>query len=92
MSSIADQKIAECHIADSLSQNELNVIIENLGLAVNTAYNDYSPIISADGNTLIFTSNRTDDPAKAKSNANYEDIYVTYKDREYLDISKTYQR
>ena len=79
LGSIADEKIAECHIADSLSQNELNVIIENLGNAVNTPYNDYSPIISADGNTLIFTSNRTDDPAKAKANANYEDIYVSYK-------------
>lgn len=79
LGSIADEKIAECHIADSLSQNELNVIIENLGPAVNTEYNDYSPIISADGNTLIFTSSRTDDPAKAKSNTNYEDIYVTTK-------------
>jgi len=79
LGSIADEKIAECHIADSLSQNELNVIIENLGNAVNTPYNDYSPIISADGNTLIFTSNRTDDPAKAKANANFEDIYVSYK-------------
>ncbi len=79
LGSIADEKIAECHIADSLSQNELNVIIENLGNAVNTPYNDYSPIISADGNTLIFTSNRTDDPARAKANANYEDIYVSNK-------------
>jgi len=77
LGSIADEKIAECHIADSLSQNELNVIIENLGNAVNTPYNDYSPIISADGNTLIFTSNRTDDPARAKANANYEDIFVS---------------
>jgi len=79
LGSIADEKIAECHIADSLSQNELNVIIENLGVEVNTSFNDYSPIISADGNTLIFTSNRSDDPAKVKSNTNYEDIYVTYK-------------
>ena len=79
LGSIADEKIAECHIADSLSQNELNVIIENLGNAVNTPYNDYSPIISADGSTLIFTSNRTDDPARAKANANYEDIYVSNK-------------
>lgn len=77
LGSIADERIAECHIADSLSQNELNVIIENLGQVVNTEYNDYSPIISADGNTLIFTSNRTDDPARAKANANFEDIYVT---------------
>lgn len=77
LGSIADERIAECHIADSLSQNELNVIIENLGPGINTPYNDYSPIISADGNTLIFTSNRTDDPAKAKANANFEDIYVS---------------
>lgn len=79
LGSIANQKIAECHIADSLSQNELNVIIENLGVTVNTAYNDYSPLISADGNTLIFTSNRTDDPARARANANFEDIYITTK-------------
>jgi len=79
LGTIADEKIAECHIADSLSQNELNVIIENLGVDVNTPFNDYSPIISADGNTLIFTSNRTDDPSKVKTNTNYEDIYVTYK-------------
>ena len=79
LSSIVDEKIAECHIADSLSQNELNVIIENLGSQVNTPYSDYSPIISADGNTLIFTSNRTDDPAKVKANQNFEDIYFTTK-------------
>lgn len=79
LASIADEKIAECHIADSLSQMELNVIIENLGPGVNTPYSDYAPIISADGNMLIFTSNRTDDPARAKANANFEDIYVSYK-------------
>ncbi len=79
LASIADEKIAECHIADSLSQNELNVIIENLGEIVNTPYNDYSPIISADGNTLIFTSNRTDDPNAVKNNTNFEDIYVSRK-------------
>lgn len=79
LSSIVDEKIAECHIADSLSQNELNVIIENMGPVVNTPFSDYSPIISADGNTLIFTSNRTDDPAQAKAGQSYEDIYVTYK-------------
>ena len=79
LGSIANQKIAECLIADSLSQNELNVIIENLGITVNTPYNDYSPLISADGNTLIFTSNRTDDPARARANANFEDIYITSK-------------
>src|SRR5688572_7478865 len=88
LASIADEKIAECHVADSLSQNELNVIIENLGEGVNTPYNDYSPIISADGNTLIFTSNRTDDPARAKANANFEDIFVSYKTSNKWSVPK----
>lgn len=88
LASIADEKIAECHIADSLSQNELNVIIENLGEGVNTPYNDYSPIISSDGNTLIFTSNRTDDPARAKANANFEDIFVSYKNGNQWSVPK----
>lgn len=79
LGSIADEKIAECRVADELSQNELNVIIQNLGPIVNTPFNDYSPIISADGNTLIFTSNRTDDPSLVKSQSNYEDIYVSYR-------------
>ncbi|HEX7013950.1 MAG TPA: OmpA family protein [Cyclobacteriaceae bacterium] len=77
LASIADQKIAECRIADSLSQYELNVIIENLGPAVNTRFNEYSPLISGDGNTLIFTSNRTDDERAERAGANYEDIYIT---------------
>ena len=88
LASIADEKIAECQVADSLSQNELNVIIENLGEGVNTPYNDYSPIISADGNTLIFTSNRTDDPGKAKANANFEDIFVSYKNGNKWSVPK----
>lgn len=89
LASIANEKIAECQIADSLSQNELNVIIENLGDGVNTPFNDYSPIISADGNTLIFTSNRTDDLSKAKANANFEDIYVSYKNGTKWSAPKT---
>jgi outer membrane protein OmpA-like peptidoglycan-associated protein/Tol biopolymer transport system component len=79
LAEIADRKIRECRIADSLSQYELNVIIENLGAVVNTKFNEYSPLISADGNTLIFTSNRSDDEAVVRAGKNYEDIFVTRK-------------
>jgi outer membrane protein OmpA-like peptidoglycan-associated protein/Tol biopolymer transport system component len=79
LAQIADKKIAECKIADSLSHYELNVIIENLGSNVNTSMHDYSPIISGDGNTLIFTSNRSDDPKAIREGTNYEDIYITHK-------------
>ncbi len=78
LAAIADKKIQECKIADSLSQYELNVIIENV-MPVNTGLHDYSPIISADGNTLIFTSNRSDDEKAIRTRTNYEDIYITRK-------------
>lgn len=76
VASIANAKIAECHIADSLAEFELNVVIENLGPSVNTHFTEHSPILSADGNTLIFTSNRSDDPNGTES---LEDVYVTHK-------------
>ncbi len=79
LASIADEKIAECMMADSLAQNELNVIIENLGEIINTKFSEYSPIISADGNTMIFTSNRSDNEARVKAGMNFEDIYISTK-------------
>lgn len=76
VSSIADDLITACLLADSLAQNELNVVIENLGQVVNTTQEEYSPIISSDGNMLIFTSNRGE---AIKGKPHSEDIYVTYK-------------
>ncbi len=77
LAAIADKKISECKIADSLSQYELNVIIENMGPGINTPLHEYAPIISSDGSMLIFTSNRTDDLKAIRDRTNYEDIYVT---------------
>jgi outer membrane protein OmpA-like peptidoglycan-associated protein len=79
LAAIADKKISECKIADSLSQYELNVIIENMGVGVNTTLHEYAPIISSDGSMLIFTSNRTDDQKAIRERTNYEDIFVTTK-------------
>ncbi len=76
IASIAEKKIAECFIADSLAGNELNVIIENMGPSINTPFTEHSPILSSDGNSLIFTSNRTED-TKAKENR--EDVYIITK-------------
>ncbi|GCC50276.1 tetratricopeptide repeat protein [Chryseotalea sanaruensis] len=77
LASIADEKIAECMMADSLAQNELNVVIENVGDIINTKFSEYSPIVSADGNTMIFTSNRSDNEARVRAGMNFEDIYIT---------------
>lgn len=88
LASIADKKIAECKIADSLSQYELNVVIKNLGSGINTSFNEYSPLISGDGNTLIFTSNRTDNEQEKVAGTNYEDIYITHKTGNAWDTPK----
>jgi outer membrane protein OmpA-like peptidoglycan-associated protein len=88
LAEIADKKIAECHIADSLSNYELNVIIENAGTGVNTFFHDYAPIISGDGKTLIFTSNRTDNEKDMKEGNLFEDVYVTRRIDNHWDNPK----
>jgi outer membrane protein OmpA-like peptidoglycan-associated protein/Tol biopolymer transport system component len=75
VTTIADERIMECIVADSLLEHELNVIIENIGSVVNTEISEYSPIISSDGNMLIFTSNRDKSPRGER----LEKIYVSYR-------------
>lgn len=57
------------------------VAINNLGDSVNTIYPDYSPVISADESTLIFTSRRLGSTGgeKTENDQFLEDIYVCYK-------------
>src|SRR5205085_12016501 len=79
LANLADHKIHECVIGDSLSHHPVNVVIENFGPGINSPFHEYSPLISADGNTLIFTSNRSTDDYKIKSGTNFEDIYICHK-------------
>ncbi len=78
LASVADEKIRECLVADSLSRNPPNIIVENMGGIINTNNHEYSPIISADGSLFIFTSDRSDGTfvQKGKNVENFEDIYV----------------
>ncbi|MFZ6008877.1 MAG: OmpA family protein [Bacteroidota bacterium] len=79
LSDIAEHKIIECEIGDSLTRTPTYVRIESLGAGINSAFHEYSPLVSADGNTLIFTSNRSTDDYKIKSGTNFEDIYIAHK-------------
>ena len=79
LSDIAEHKIHECEIGDSLLRHPLYAEITNLGQTINSPFHEYSPLVSADGSTLIFTSNRSTDDYKIKSGTNYEDIYITHK-------------
>jgi len=52
--------INECNYAKEMMKNPKDVTIKNLGEEVNSRYDDYTPSISADGKTLIFTARRID--------------------------------
>lgn len=63
------------------SGDDIKVSITNLGETVNTPYDDYAPVISADGLMMIFTSRRPifkEDIAKKRQGM--ENVYVSYYD------------
>jgi len=77
---IIEKKIAECNAGIELYSHPIKVDISNIKI-VNSTFPDYSPVISADESTLIFTSRRegtTGDDADKKDGQYYEDIYVSY--------------
>lgn len=79
LAEIAREKIFQCTVGDSMMQHPAYVKIENAGNQVNSHFHEYSPLVSADGRTMIFTSNRSEDDYKIKSGTNFEDIYITHK-------------
>ena len=73
----AEKKIAECRngkaIGDAPSEE---ILIENLGSSVNSEFEDYAPVITADGSTLIFTSRRPDNKGNQLL---FENIYASHR-------------
>lgn len=76
----ADKKIKECTAAKKLVQSPVNVKIESLNDAINSANEEYVPVITADESELFFTSRR---PETTGGNTDlaiadyYEDIYTS---------------
>ncbi len=77
-----DRRIAECNHAKQLINEPLRVFIDNMGSSVNSEFDDYSPVLSPDGNTLYFTSRRPlgRNPRMDKNDNKYfENIFMTRK-------------
>ncbi len=76
-----NRKIAMCNTGKSLVANPVKVKIENLGATVNSPYGDYSMVLSADQNTLFFTSRRPESTGSEKDDDgnHMEDIYMSDK-------------
>lgn len=74
-----DYYMNQCQTAKTLMANPKPVQVTNLGTAVNSAYDDKRPSITADGRTMIFTSRRPEGKTDRVDNEGdskfFEDIY-----------------
>lgn len=77
-----NRRIEMCNIGKSLTQNPRKVNIINLGKQINSEYQDYAPIISADESVMIFTSRRKGSTGGLvdENGDYYEDIYISYNE------------
>src|SRR5690606_3101193 len=53
-----DRYLAQAQFAKELVANPVNIILKNIDQPINSAYADYSPVISIDESSIYFTSRR----------------------------------
>lgn len=77
------RRIQICHNAKELVKDSIPIEIANVGHGVNTKFDEYVPVVSADLNTMYFTSRRHGSNAKIhKDGKHYEDIFKSVKDKD----------
>ena len=84
MSADLEKQVETNFNAIEFVKDSVVVAINNLGDSVNTIYPDYSPVVSADESTLIFTSRRLGSTGGEKTEGDQflEDIYVCNKQQD----------
>jgi outer membrane protein OmpA-like peptidoglycan-associated protein len=77
-----DRQIEMCYNAKKLEANPLKIKIDNLGDSINSKYPEYSPVVSIDEKTIIYTSRRPGSTGGLKDTDGkyYEDIYTASYD------------
>lgn len=75
----ASRKIEMCRTGIDLMSIPVNAKIENMGKNINSAYGDYSPVLTADQSTMIFTTRRNQSTGGLMSDDGkyFEDIYIS---------------
>ncbi len=73
---------AQSVYAKEMVEAPINVKIENMGDSINSSYPDYSPVLSADEATLIYTTRRSTSTGgeRTPEGGFFEDIVISYKD------------
>jgi len=90
---LAQEYISQCAFAKEMMEHPADVEIENMGRAINSRFDDYTPSITANGELLIFTSRRSDTKGGEIDEGSdykfYEDIYYSKWNKEKQEWSKS---
>ena len=76
-----NRKIEMCNVAKQIVAIPVDVKIENMGGAINSQYAEYSPVLTADESTMIFTTRRPGSTGRKQDTTGitYEDIFISHK-------------
>lgn len=76
-----ERKLYECENGKKFIAEPVEVTIENLGDQINTPFGDYTPVVSADEQVLVFTSRRIGGTSNDVhiDNKYFEDVYISHK-------------
>lgn len=74
----------QCNMGKKLMKDALELKIRNIGSVINTQYDEYVPLMSADDSILVFTSKRPNANNKKSiyTDEYHEDIYISYNSPE----------
>jgi tetratricopeptide (TPR) repeat protein len=90
---LATQYRLQCLYARDMMKKPVDVSIENMGNLINSRYDEYTPSISADGNTMVFTARRNDTKGgRMDEDGDYkyfEDIYYSNYDETTKEWSQS---
>lgn len=78
-------RIQQCYNGKKIIKNPIRVFIDNLGENVNSKYNEYGAVISADESVIIYTSRRagsTGGRIDPMLNEHFEDLYISTKNKD----------
>ena len=89
-SKLVKKYIKECQEASDVLEINNSIWIDNL--LINTEYDEWSPCLSADGELLIFTSNRPNSNSSDKFGIYDQDIYSSILNgRKFIDVEPIFE-
>jgi hypothetical protein len=73
--------ILKTKFAELAIKNPRNVLIQNVGPTINSEFEEFMPLISADEEQMLFTSRRPNDSDLDENRRPYQSIYISNKNK-----------